>query len=76
MYSIRNGRVHFDVSDPLALISKLSEQRGSVSVVITKPNGIKSVCYVDVCEGVIRQSYGERRALKAADFCDGGVAFA
>jgi len=74
MFSIRVGRQTIAV-DASELINKLSEQSGSISVIMERPNGMKAVSYVDVEHGVVRKSYGDRKALKASDFVDGGEAF-
>lgn len=74
MFSIRIGRETISV-DASELIKKLSEQSGSISVIMERANGMKVVSYVDVEQGVVRKSYGDRKALKGADFVDGGEAF-
>lgn len=75
MFSIRIGRETVPVSAG-ELIKKLSEQKGSISVIMERPSGMKAVSYVDVEDGVVRKSYGDRRALKESDFTEGGDAFA
>lgn len=74
MFSIRIGRDKIAV-DEGDLFNKLSEHEGSVSVILERPSGMKAVSYVDVSQGVVRQSYGERKVLKAVDFSENGEAF-
>lgn len=74
MYSIRIGRETVSV-DEGDLIKRLSEHEGSFSVILERPSGMKAVSYVDVSQGVVRQSYGDRKVLKAADFSENGDAF-
>lgn len=57
------------------LMNELAGLSGSVSVIVTRPSGMKAAAYVDVAGGVVRRSYGEQRVLKAADFSETGEAF-
>ncbi|MAA94913.1 MAG: hypothetical protein CML22_07000 [Rheinheimera sp.] len=75
MYQIRNGRERLNVDTVDLLVRKLSEINGSVSIILMKPSGMTAASYVDVSNGVIRQSYGARMALKASDFALNGAAF-
>lgn len=76
-YEIRIGRERSSAENIDALIEKLTELKGplSVSVIINKSNGMRAVSYVDVDGGMIRGSYGERKVLKGNDFLEGGAAF-
>lgn len=75
MYEIRYGRERLSIDSVDLLVRKLSEINGSVSIILMKPSGMTAASYVDVSSGVIRQSYGERKALKACDFALNGAAF-
>ncbi|WP_445768444.1 hypothetical protein [Rheinheimera sp.] len=74
MFKIRAGGKTIQVGQE-ELISRLSEFSGSVSVILERESGIQAVSYVDVELGVIRQTYGKRALLKAADFMENGNAF-
>ncbi len=75
-YQIKGLGERVSAASTIELVNRLSEINGSVSVIL---EGGQSVCnrvvFVDVAEGVIRQSYGDQKVLKAADFEVGGRAF-
>lgn len=75
-YQIKTLGQRVSASNTLELVQKLSEINGSVSVIHDRgQTGCNRVVYVDVADGVIRQSYGEHRVLKAADFEVDGLAY-
>lgn len=75
-YQIRMFGIRAEVDNTDDLVKKLSEINGSVSVIHKQGSSVcDRVVYVDVADGVIRQSYGEHQVLKAADFEVGGLAY-
>lgn len=54
------------ISCPIdALYERLKAFSGSLSVIYTKSSGVKRVVYLDVCDGVISMSYGEKRLINS-----------
>lgn len=75
-YQIRMFGQSVSASNTMELVQKLSEINGSVSVIHDRGKAeCNRVVFVDVADGVIRQSYGEYRVLKAADFEVDGLAY-
>jgi hypothetical protein len=75
-YQIRMFGQRVSASNTMELVQKLSEVNGSVSVIHDRGQAeCKKVVFVDVADGVIRQSYGKHQVLKAADFEVGGLAY-
>lgn len=75
-YQIKMFGQRVSASNTMELVQKLSEINGSVSVIHERGQAeCNRVVFVDVDNGVIRQSYGEHQVLKAADFEVGGLAY-
>ena len=77
MYTIRILGTSIHADTPEDVIKTLTTLKNrSVSVHVRKPSGMLQTAFVDVsAEGVVKQSYGEQRALKTGDFAIGGTAF-